>query len=168
MEEVKEERLDDPASDSTISRLSTMDPTQANYNLYKRRSKFYLNSSRDLVLSVWKPNLLVILFFMQLILFDMIADIYFIRNRLVAVSIFFIWIWFVFWDRMERMSYCMSSLYSMYMKSFANDKELMRKGDGSESSICSSSRDSYDSTQNRVELGDVKNPIQSQSSRGVY
>ena len=100
---------------------------------------------------------------MQLILFDMIADIYFIEYGLVAVSICFVWIWFVFWDRMERMSYCKAYLYDICIKLLAYGKELMRKKGERESSI--SSVDGYDSTQNQVELGDVKNPIQSQSSR---
>ena len=126
-------------------------------------SRIYLDNSRDLLLSVWKPNLLVILFFMQLILFDMIADIYFIEYGLVAVSICFVWIWLVFWDRMERMSYCKASLYKIFNKLKSGGKDSMKK-DVRDSSISSSS----DSTQNQVELGEAQNPIQSKYSHGIY
>ncbi len=166
MEEVTEGGTEDAASDSTSStatgaRALSLKKEDSILVQFDLTSRIYLNNSRDLVLSVWKPNLLVILFFVQLILFDMIADVYFIEYGLVAVLICFVWIWLVFWDRMERMSYCMSSLCNIYIKLLSYGKELMRKDNVRESSVSSSS----ESTQGQVELGDVKNPIRSLSSR---
>jgi hypothetical protein len=172
MKEVTKERAKDVPYDLPTSSLPTSTAGTKALSANKEdailvqfdlTSRIYLNNSRDLVLSVWKPNLLVILFFMQLILFDMIADIYFIEYGLVAVSICFVWIWFVFWDRMEKMSYCKAYLYSIYIKLLVYAKESVRKDDESDSSISNSS--SKVSSQDRVELGDVKNPIQSQSSQ---
>jgi hypothetical protein len=59
-------------------------------------SRIYLDNCSELVMSVWSPMVLVILFFMTLILFDMIADVYGNVAGLVSVIVLWLFVYLLF------------------------------------------------------------------------
>jgi hypothetical protein len=81
----------DKEEDKT-SQVSKGDKVRHQLHQFDLISRIYLDNSRELVMSVWSPMVLVILFFMTLILFDMIADVYDNVAGLVSVLVFWIFI----------------------------------------------------------------------------